>query len=99
MILVNYQKYFHLTKAEQEANAAKAIYDQVNNQLKEDIPKLINMKNAYLEPVVESSVKCQREYAQKVCERLQSLERQFEAANVGDMDSALNRIRALSICN
>ncbi|KAL2918292.1 BAR adaptor protein Hob3 [Polyrhizophydium stewartii] len=91
-----------LPKAEAEANQARDIYDNINRQLLADIPELINMRVAYLNPSFEAIVKSQLAFNEGAFHKLDAVRASFppgfERGLEGRVEGVLQQMRELSIC-
>ncbi|KAH9273278.1 hypothetical protein BASA83_004269 [Batrachochytrium salamandrivorans] len=66
-----------LPKAEAEANQARDVYENLNRQIKSDVPELINMRVAYLNPSFEAIVKSQLAFNEGAFHKLDSIKTAF----------------------
>jgi amphiphysin len=95
-----------LPKAESEMQQAKGVYDNINNMLMDDIPKLVDMRVPYLEPCFEAMIKMQLHYNQESYEKLEAVKKGFEYGGKntdghgleGQAEAVLQQIRSLTIC-
>ncbi|EGF82066.1 hypothetical protein BATDEDRAFT_18962 [Batrachochytrium dendrobatidis JAM81] len=91
-----------LPKAEAEANQARNIYENINRQLLTDIPELINMRVAYLNPSFEAIVKSQLAFNEGAFHKLDGIKTAFpegfERGLEGRVEGVLQQMRELSIC-
>jgi len=96
-----------LPKAEQEADAAKEVFDTINSQLITELPQFLDLRIPYLDPSFEAMVRMQCLFSEEGYEKLGGVQRYFEE-NVRDdyasgqldaqVEGALQAIRELSIC-
>ncbi|KAK9468428.1 hypothetical protein V1512DRAFT_103494 [Lipomyces arxii] len=59
-----------LPKAEEDANIAKQIYEELNNQLTAELPQLIDLRVPYLDPSFEALVKIQLRFCSEAYTRM-----------------------------
>lgn len=95
-----------LPRAEKDEQLAKAAYDQLNEQLTNEIPQLIDLRVPYLDPSFEALVKIQLRFCAEAYSRMAQVQ-QYLDADVrdqyasGQLDSrveeVLQEIRELSI--
>jgi len=92
-----------LPRAESEANAAREFYENLNNQLITEIPKLIDLRVPYLDPSFEALVKSQLRFTQDAQRKLEGIRAAFPGAgeaNVeGQVERVLQQMRELTICS
>ncbi|EON66507.1 protein hob3 [Coniosporium apollinis CBS 100218] len=95
-----------LPRAEQEATAAKAAYDALNEQLITEIPQLIDLRVPYLDPSFEALVKIQLRFCAEAYSRMAQVqqyldkdirEQYAEGALDNRVEEVLQEIRDLSI--
>jgi len=95
-----------LPAAEREASLAKAEYEQLNNQLMEEMPQVIDLRVPYLDPSFEALVKIQLRFCAEAYSRMAQVQQYLEAdtreqyaAGVLDqrVEEVLEQIRGLSI--
>ncbi|KAH6602832.1 hypothetical protein BASA61_000702 [Batrachochytrium salamandrivorans] len=90
-----------LPKAEAEANQARDVYENLNRQIKSDVPELINMRVAYLNPSFEAIVKSQLAFNEGAFHKLDSIKTAFpegyERGLEGRVEGVLQQMRELSI--
>ena len=95
-----------LPKAEREAEATKAAYEQLNEQLSTELPQLIDLRVPYLDPSFEALVKIQLRFCTEAYTRMAQVQqyldqdtRDLYADGVLDqkVEQVLNEIRDLSI--
>jgi len=86
--------------AEQEANQARDLYESVNRQLISDIPKLIELRIAYLHPSFEALVKSQVQFNEDAYYGLNNISKSFPTGSSveGKVEMALQRMKDLTIC-
>lgn len=70
-----------LPRAEQQMTFAKETYETGNQQLKDEIPKLIEARISYFDPSFEALVKTQLDYYARCYEALLPLQKYFAAEN------------------
>ncbi|RIA79034.1 hypothetical protein C1645_841728, partial [Glomus cerebriforme] len=91
-----------LQRAEQASNEAHELYESLNNQLRTELPKLIDLRVPYIDPTFEALVKIQLKFSQESYESLNSLKEYFPRNNEGIVDdkieSVLQQMRDLAIC-
>ncbi|ORZ22022.1 BAR adaptor protein Hob3 [Absidia repens] len=89
-----------LPRAEQEANMAREMYENLNSILVTDLPKVVELRVPYLDPSFEAMVKSQLRFAQTSYEQLEGLRRHFPPENENDqrVDNVLQQMRELTIC-
>lgn len=95
-----------LPRAEREAEVAKQAYEQLNEQLFNELPQLIDLRVPYLDPSFEALVKIQLRFCAEAYSRMAQVQQYLDAdtreqyAN-GDLDNrveqVLQEIRDLSI--
>lgn len=96
-----------LPAAERQADEAKEIFEVLDNQLKTEIPQLLDLRIPYLDPSFECMVRMQCRFAEEGYEKLGGVQRYFaetvreDYAN-GQLDAqvenALAEMSTLSIC-
>lgn len=95
-----------LPRAEKETEMAKAAYEQLNEQLYNELPQLINLRVPYLDPSFEALVKIQLRFCAEAYTRMAQVQEYLDPETreeyaQGLMDSrveeALDEIRSLSI--
>ena len=69
-----------LPRLEKELSFAKDIYDQLNNQLVAELPKLIDMRVPYLDPSFEALVKIQLRFCTESYTRLAQVQQYLDAS-------------------
>jgi amphiphysin len=90
-----------LPRAEQEANMAREVYENINGILITDLPKVIELRVPYIDPSFEALVKSQLQFCQTSYEHLEGLRQYFPAESEkmdGRVDDVLQQMRELSIC-
>ncbi|KAI8095603.1 hypothetical protein BDF21DRAFT_435778 [Thamnidium elegans] len=89
-----------LPRAEQEANMARELYENLNTILINELPKVIELRVPYLDPVFESMVKSQLRFSQLGYEKLEGMRNYIPNEVEGDrrVDDVLQQMRELSIC-
>ncbi|KAJ3114794.1 hypothetical protein HDU96_001683 [Phlyctochytrium bullatum] len=96
-----------LPRAEAELNQAKAAYDELNDALISEIPKLIDLRVPYLDPTFEALVKIQLQFNERAYDKLDDIRKAFGnsgsieggAGLEGQVESVLQQIRELTICS
>ncbi|KAF2861872.1 BAR-domain-containing protein [Piedraia hortae CBS 480.64] len=95
-----------LPRAEKECEMAKAGYDQLNDQLRNELPQLIELRVPYLDPTFEALVKIQLRFCAEAYGRMAQVQQYLDASTrdqyaSGDLDArvedVLGQIRELSI--
>lgn len=90
-----------------ETEAAKKTYDSYNDRLKEELPKLVEMRVPYLNPLFESFVKIQLRFFTDNYQKLDKVQTAMDTQTRKDfingtleqrMDGILDKIRLLNIC-
>ncbi|KAL0089420.1 BAR adaptor protein Hob3 [Phycomyces blakesleeanus] len=90
-----------LPLAEQEANLAREMYENLNTILVNDLPKMVELRVPYLDPTFEALVKSQLRFCQTSYEQLEALRNHFPPENEkgdGRVDDVLQQMRELTIC-
>lgn len=89
-----------LPRAEQEANMARELYENLNSILINELPKVIELRVPYLDPVFEAMVKSQLRFSQLGYEKLEGMRNYIPNEVEGDrrVDDVLQQMRELSIC-
>ncbi|KAG2202573.1 hypothetical protein INT47_012567, partial [Mucor saturninus] len=89
-----------LPRAEQEANMARELYENLNTILINELPKVIELRVPYLDPVFEAMVKSQLRFSQLGYEKLEGMRNYIPNEVEGDrrVDDVLQQMRELSIC-
>ncbi|SCZ92673.1 BZ3500_MvSof-1268-A1-R1_Chr5-2g08091 [Microbotryum saponariae] len=93
--------------AEQEAETAKEIFEVLDQQVRNDLPQLLDLRVPYLDPSFECMVRVQAHFASDGYEKLGGVQRYF-ADTVRDdyasgqldaqVEGCLQEMRELSIC-
>lgn len=95
-----------LPRAEKETEMAKAAYEQLNDQLFNELPQLIDLRVPYLDPSFEALVKIQLRFCAEAYSRMAQVQQYLDADTreqyaQGHLDSrveqVLQEIRELSI--
>lgn len=73
-----------LPRAEKELQLAKEVFDQLNDQLKEELPQLISLRVPYFDPSFEALVKIQMRFCTEGYTRLAQIQNYL---NEGDRDA------------
>ncbi|CAG8589826.1 26421_t:CDS:10, partial [Dentiscutata erythropus] len=89
-----------LPRAEQAANEAREIYESLNTQLVNELPRLIDLRVPYFNPTFEALVKIQLKFCQESYESLNSLQEYFPDNDQVDnkVEAVLQKMRDLAIC-
>ncbi|KAG2207297.1 hypothetical protein INT46_004393 [Mucor plumbeus] len=89
-----------LPRAEQEANLAREMYENINTILINDLPKVVDLRVPYLDPVFEALVKSQLIFSQTGYEKLEGMRNYIPPENENDrrVDDVLQQMRELTIC-
>lgn len=86
-----------LPKLEKDVGTAKDIYEQLNTQLTQELPQLIDMRVPYLDPSFEALVKIQLRFCTESYTRLAQIQQYLDAntreeyAN-GQLDSRVEQV-------
>lgn len=81
-----------LPRAEKELAMAKEIYDQLNGQLKTELPQLINMRIPWYDPLFEALVKIQIRFSTEGYTRLAQVQQVLDPASRDQyVDGALDQ--------
>ena len=95
-----------LPRAEREAEVAKSAYEQLNEQLFNELPQLIDLRVPYLDPSFEALVKIQLRFCAEAYSRMAQVQQYLDADTRdqyarGDLDNrveqVLSEIRDLTI--
>lgn len=95
-----------LPKAEKELALAKDIYEDLNQQLKEELPQLISLRVPYYDPSFESLVKIQLKFCTEGYSRIAQIQQYLEPESRdeyangvldGRIDDLLNQMNGLNI--
>lgn len=95
-----------LRTAQEDLERALEAYGVINGQLKDELPKLIQMRIPYLNPSFEAFVKIQLRYFSDNYSKLNAVQKQLDAESRHDyisgnldkkMDSILGKIRELNV--
>ncbi|ORX63862.1 BAR-domain-containing protein [Anaeromyces robustus] len=98
----------NLTRAEDRLNKAKEIYETINQELIEYLPKPLNNRVQYLEPTFDALILSQLSFAEKSFNTLNDLQNKFliAGANLDSLDNlteksnfSLQELKKLGICN
>ncbi|CAO3655601.1 unnamed protein product [Mucor hiemalis] len=89
-----------LPRAEQEANMARELYENLNTILINELPKMIDLRVPYLDPIFEAMVKTQLRFSQLGYEQLEGMRNYIPNEVEGDrrVDDVLQQMRELTIC-
>ena len=80
---------------------AREMYENLNTILIEDLPKFVELRVAYCDPIFEALVKSQLRFCQNSYEELEGLRHHFppESEHADRrVDDVLQQMRELSIC-
>lgn len=97
-----------LPRAERELAMAKEIFDELNNQLKVEIPQLIDLRVPYFDASFEAIVKIQLRFCTEGYARLAQIQQYLEPTARDDyanglldqrVDEMLAQMRTLNICS
>lgn len=95
-----------LPRAEKEAEAAKASYEQINDTLTTELPQLIDLRVPYLDPSFEALVKIQMRFCAESYSRMAQVQQhldpdtreEYASGNLDNkVEQILQEIRDLSI--
>jgi len=95
-----------LPRTEKELEMAKHLYEQLNEQLTNELPQLIDLRVPYLDPSFEALVKIQLRFCAEAYSRMAQVQQYLDASTRdqyanGDLDArvedVLGQIRDLSI--
>ncbi|KAJ1036169.1 hypothetical protein NDA18_000035 [Ustilago nuda] len=96
-----------LPKAEKELEDARVIFETLDEQIKGELPQLVDLRVPYLDPSFEAMVRMQAKFAEDGYEKLGGVQRFFadgvrEEYADGQLDAqveaVLQEMRELSIC-
>ncbi|KAJ3099781.1 hypothetical protein HDU97_002759 [Phlyctochytrium planicorne] len=95
-----------LPRAEAELQQSKDAYDDPNDALITEIPKLIDLRVPYLDPSFEALVKIQLQFNERAYDKLEGIRKEFGnsgsieggAGLEGQVESVLAQMRELTIC-
>ncbi|KAM9920743.1 hypothetical protein OXX80_012374, partial [Metschnikowia pulcherrima] len=97
-----------LPRAEKEMAMAKEIYDELNEQLKAELPQLISLRVPFYDPSFESLVKIQLKFCTEGYSRLAQVQQQLDQASRDEyangvldskIDDLLAQMNGLSIAS
>lgn len=95
-----------LPRAEKELALAKDIFDELNEQLKQELPQLISLRVPYYDPSFESLVKIQLKFCTEGYSRIAQIQQYLDQNSRdeysnglldGKIDDLLNQMNALNI--
>lgn len=95
-----------LPRAEKELQVAKDIFDDLNEQLKQELPQLISLRVPYYDPSFESLVKIQLKFCTEGYSRIAQIQQYLDQAARDDyanglldskIDDLLNQMNSLNI--
>ena len=96
-----------LPKAEKDLQFAKDVYDQLNDQLKQELPQLVSLRVPYFDPSFESLVKIQLRFCTEGYTRLAQIQQYLDEQSRDDyangaldtkMEQILQQMSSLDIC-
>lgn len=96
-----------LPKAERELQLAKEIFDDLNEQLKTELPQLVGIRVPYFDPSFEALVKIQLKFCTEGYSRLALIQQYLDPASRDDyangildnkIDDMIGQMGALNIC-
>lgn len=80
---------------------ARDLYEKLNQQLIEELPKLIDLRVPYLDPCFEALIKCQLNFASAASQKLEGLKTHLPTGQFGPADgrveAVLQQLRDLTI--
>jgi amphiphysin len=97
-----------LPRAERELAMAKEIFDDLNDQLKTELPQLIDLRVPYFDPSFEALVKIQLRFCTEGYARLAQIQQYLDPQTRDDyangqldirIDQMLDEMRRLNICS
>lgn len=97
-----------LPRAEKELNLAKDVYENLNGQLKQELPQLIALRVPYYDPSFEALVKIQLRFCTDGYTRLAQIQQYLDQQSRDDyangllderIESLLQQMQALDICS
>lgn len=97
-----------LPRAERELALAKEIFDDLNNQLKTELPQLIDLRVPYFDPSFEALVKIQLRFCTEGYARLAQVQQYLDPQTRDEyangqldmrIDQMLDEMRKLNICS
>ncbi|KAH3665432.1 hypothetical protein OGAPHI_003616 [Ogataea philodendri] len=96
-----------LPRAERELQLAKDVFDDLNNQLKEELPQLVGLRVPYYDPSFEALVKIQLRFCTEGYARLAQVQQYLDQSSRdeyanglldGKIDQLLGEMNKLNIC-
>ncbi|ODV88001.1 hypothetical protein CANARDRAFT_228494 [[Candida] arabinofermentans NRRL YB-2248] len=96
-----------LPRAERELAMAKDVFDDLNNQLKEELPQLVDLRVPYFDPSFEALVKIQLRFCTEGYARLAQVQQYLEQSSRdeyanglldGKIEQLLTEMSKLNIC-
>lgn len=96
-----------LPKAEKEMEDARILFENLNQQLLDELPQLLDLRIPYLDPSFEAMIRMQGKFAEEGYERMGGVQRFFaegvrESYADGELDaqveSVLGEMKEMSIC-
>ncbi|AOA60519.1 Amphiphysin-like lipid raft protein [Komagataella phaffii CBS 7435] len=96
-----------LPRAERELQLAKEIYDDLNAQLKEELPQLVGLRVPYFDPTFEALVKIQLRFCTEGYTRLAQVQQYLDQTSRDDyanglldgrIDGLIQEMNQLNIC-
>ena len=89
-----------LPRAERQAQESKEVYENINRQLIEDLPKFVDLRIPYLDPSFEALMRCQLKFVREAHGKMEELKRHVGAQYKYDdaqIEGVLQQMRDLSI--
>jgi len=96
-----------LPRAEQEHETAREVFEYMNQQFMDELPRLLDLRIPFFDPSFEAMIRMQCKFAEEGYEKLGGVQRYF-ADNVRDdyaagqldaqVEGALSEMKDLSIC-
>ncbi|KAL6933099.1 probable Reduced viability upon starvation protein 161 [Hanseniaspora guilliermondii] len=96
-----------LPKAEKDLQFSKDVFDQLNDQLKQELPQLVSLRVPYFDPSFESLVKIQLRFCTEGYTRLAQIQQYLDEQSRDDyangtldskMEQILQQMSSLDIC-
>ncbi|KAF5113186.1 hypothetical protein DV495_003344 [Geotrichum candidum] len=86
-----------LPRVERELDSAKEVYEQLNHQLTQEIPQLLDKRVPYLDPSFEALVKIQLKFCTESYTRLAQVQQYLDAASreeyaTGHLDDRVEQV-------
>uniref|UniRef100_A0A0W0GFG9 Putative Hob3p n=1 Tax=Moniliophthora roreri TaxID=221103 RepID=A0A0W0GFG9_MONRR len=95
------------SRAQQENDESKEVFDMLNDQLIAELPQLLDLRVPYFDPSFEAMIRMQAKFAEEGYEKLSGVQRYFDDSvrddyAAGQLDAqvegVLQEMRELSIC-